>query len=97
MPEDVWSKISSKDRTFIIAEAGVNHNGDINKAQELVDVALSSGVDAIKFQSFKADLICTKNASKSTYQLTSTNKEESFYEMVSKLELSYEDHIILKE
>jgi N,N'-diacetyllegionaminate synthase len=73
---------------FIIAEAGVNHNGDINLAKKLIDVAVEAGADAVKFQTFKADKVVTKSAQKAQYQKETTNKEESQYEMIKKLELN---------
>ncbi|WPC41042.1 N-acetylneuraminate synthase [Clostridium sp. JS66] len=81
---------------FIIAEAGVNHNGDINIAQRLVDAAFEAGADAIKFQSFKAENLVTKNTPKAGYQKETTGSGNQ-YEMLKRLELSYEDHIILKK
>lgn len=82
-------------KCLIIAEAGVNHNGDINIAKQLVDAALEAGVDAIKFQSFKAENLVTKNAPKADYQKQTTGNGNQ-YEMLKKLELSYDEHIILK-
>ncbi|WP_238883205.1 N-acetylneuraminate synthase [Clostridium sp. YIM B02551] len=82
-------------RVFIIAEAGVNHNGDLEVAKKLVDVAAESGADAVKFQTFKADELVTKDAPKAKYQEKTTGAG-SQYEMLKKLELSYEDHIYLK-
>lgn len=76
---------------FIIAEAGVNHNGDIALAKKLVDVAKESGADAVKFQTFKAEEVVTKNAKKIKYQAESTGVEESQFEMLKKLELSKRD------
>ena len=55
-------------RVFIIAEAGVNHNGDINLAKKLIDVAAKAGADAVKFQTFKAQNLVSKNAQKASYQ-----------------------------
>jgi N,N'-diacetyllegionaminate synthase len=82
-------------KCFIIAEAGVNHNGDINIAKKLVDLAYEAGTDAIKFQTFKAENLVTKDASKADYQKKST-KDGTQYEMLKKLELSYDEHVILK-
>lgn len=82
---------------FIIAEAGVNHNGDMNIAKKLIDMASEAGVDAIKFQSFKADQIVSKYASKASYQKKSTDNKESQYDMIKKLELNQEQHIQLVE
>ena len=77
-----------KDKVFIIAEAGVNHNGSIKLAKELVDVAVESGADAVKFQTFKAEAIVAKSASKADYQKRLTGSEESQFEMLKKLELA---------
>ena len=82
-------------KTFIIAEAGVNHNGDIDIARKLIDVAVDAGADAVKFQTFSADGLVTKNAPKADYQNKTTDKNESQYDMLKKLELSKEDHEIL--
>jgi len=85
-----------KNKCFIIAEAGVNHNGDINIAKKLVDKAKEAGVDAIKFQTFRAENLVTKEAPKAEYQKETTG-DGSQFEMLKKLELSLEDHIILKK
>ena len=77
---------------FIIAEAGVNHNGSIELAKKLIDVASDAGVDAIKFQTFKANKLATKNASKAMYQKNTTNKNETQFDMLKKLELSVDSH-----
>ena len=81
-----------KDRTFIIAEAGVNHNGDIETAKKLIDAAVEAGVDAVKFQTFNTDKLVTKNAPKADYQNETTNQNESQYKMLKKLEISKKDH-----
>ena len=81
---------------FIIAEAGVNHNGDINIAKKLVDAAFETGANAVKFQTFKAENLVTKKAPKADYQKKSTGNGNQ-YEMLKKLELSYEDHVLLKK
>lgn len=75
---------------YIIAEAGVNHNGDINIAKKLIAEAKEAGVDAVKFQTFKTEKIIGKFANKAKYQVENTGEEESQFEMVKKLELSYE-------
>ena len=80
---------------FIIAEAGVNHNGSIAIAKKLIDVASASGVDAIKFQTFKAMNLATKNSEKANYQKNTTDKKENQFAMLKKLELSKEMHIEL--
>ena len=80
-------------KTLIIAEAGVNHNGDIDLAKKLIDAAAAAGVDFVKFQTFKANKIVSPNAKKADYQLSSTGKEdESQLKMLKKLELSDTDH-----
>jgi N,N'-diacetyllegionaminate synthase len=85
-------------KTIIIAEAGVNHNGSISLAKQLIDVAALAGVDYIKFQTFKAEKLVSKQAKKAEYQIANTNnQEESQLEMLKKLELSEEDHKLLIE
>lgn len=82
---------------YIIAEAGVNHNGDMNIARRLIDEAKKAGADAIKFQTFTASSLVCKNAKKAEYQLESTNENETQYDMLKKLELTLEQHIELAE
>ena len=77
---------------FIIAEAGVNHNGCIKTAKKLIDVAVKSGVDAVKFQTFKAENLVSKNAPKAEYQKQTTEGSESQFEMIKKLELDVDTH-----
>ena len=72
---------------FIIAEAGVNHNGDKKLAKRLIDLAAQSGADAVKFQTFHAENVVTKDAEKATYQKSTTASNESQFEMIKKLEL----------
>lgn len=85
-------------KTFVIAEAGVNHNGSITLAKRLVDVAVEARVDAVKFQTFKSENLVTKNAEKASYQMVNTNKkEQSQHDMLKALELSYSEFITLKE
>ncbi|HEY4194369.1 MAG TPA: N-acetylneuraminate synthase, partial [Mucilaginibacter sp.] len=82
--------------TIVIAEAGVNHNGDINIAKKLIDAAADAGVDYVKFQTFKASKLVSKNARKAEYQNSNTgNSTESQWEMLQKLELSEADHFVL--
>jgi len=83
-------------KVFIIAEAGVNHNGDKKLAYKLIDAAKEAGVDAIKFQTFKTEKILTKNVDMANYQKNNTGKFESQFEMIKKLELSYKDFKDLK-
>jgi N-acetylneuraminate synthase len=82
---------------FVIAEAGVNHNGRKDLALELIDVAADSGADAIKFQTFCAEKVASKSAPKAAYQVKETSKEESQLSMLKKLELPFEWHPELKE
>jgi N,N'-diacetyllegionaminate synthase len=82
---------------FIIAEAGVNHNGDINLAKELVDKAVFAGVDAVKFQTFKTEKLVTGYAEMAEYQKENIGSSDSQFNMLKKLELSYENFIELKE
>ena len=82
-------------RTLIIAEAGVNHNGDINLAKRLIDVAATAGVDYVKFQTFKAEKLVTKSAQRAAYQDANTGDGDSQFEMLKKLELSDDMHIEL--
>ena len=72
-------------KTFIIAEAGVNHNGDVKLAKEMIDVAVEAGVDAVKFQTFKTDELILKNIEKAPYQKITTNSSESQYDMLKRL------------
>jgi len=83
--------------TTIIAEAGVNHNGSIELAKKLIDAAAVAGVDYVKFQSFKTENLVSKNAAKAEYQKKNTNSDESQFEMIKKLELDIEKHLILIE
>ncbi|MFQ6343022.1 N-acetylneuraminate synthase [Campylobacter sp. VTCC 70190] len=79
-------------KTLIIAEAGVNHNGDLNLAKKLIEVAADAGADFVKFQSFKAKDCISTRAKKAAYQLKTTPQNESQLEMVSKLELDAKAH-----
>jgi len=79
-------------KVFIIAEAGVNHNGSIETAKKLIDVALNAGADAVKFQTFKAENLVSKTAQKAEYQKRTTDIEESQFEMIKKLELDVKAH-----
>ena len=84
--------LENKSKTLIIAEAGVNHNGDLILAQKLIDVAAEAGVDFVKFQTFKSDKLLTPYAKKAEYQSQTVDDTESQYSMLKKLELSREMH-----
>jgi len=89
-------ELFQSNRCFIIAEAGVNHNGSLELAKKLIDKAKEAGADAIKFQTFRAENLVTKDAPKANYQINNTGDGTQF-EMLKKLELSLEDHIELKK
>lgn len=84
-------------RTYIIAEAGVNHNGDFELAKKMILDGKKAGVDAVKFQTFKAGNLVASNAKKAEYQLKSTDNKESQQDMLKKLELSFREFCLLKE
>ena len=93
----VQEKVISVDSpTFIIAEAGVNHNGDIDIAKRLIDLAVDAGSDAVKFQTFKAENLILNDIEKAPYQKQTTEESESQTEMLKKLELSTEQNLLLK-
>src|SRR5271169_3259643 len=79
-------------RVFIIAEAGVNHNGSTDLALRLIDAARASGADAVKFQTFRADLLAAQSAPKARYQERTAGGAESQFEMLKRLELDAEAH-----
>ena len=83
-------EISGLSQTFVIAEAGVNHNGDINLAKEMIDAASGAGADAVKFQTFQTDQLILRDVEKAPYQKKTTDRGESQYEMLKRLELSKE-------
>lgn len=89
-----WLK---QNKVFIIAEAGVNHNGDMELAKRLINAAHTAGADAVKFQSFKADRLASVNAPKASYQMKTTNAGESQWSMLKKLELTEEHHVLLMD
>ncbi len=82
-------------RVFVIAEAGVNHNGDLDLAHRLIEVAARAGADAVKFQTFKAETLVRREAQKAAYQQQTTGSDESQYEMIRRLELDTEAHRML--
>ena len=81
-----------KNQTLIIAEAGVNHNGDMDMARQLIDAAAKAGADLVKFQTFSANRQVTRTAIKADYQTQTTDKKESQHEMLRRLELTAEMH-----
>ena len=85
------------ERTSIIAEAGVNHNGSLAMAKKLIDAAVGAGADFVKFQTFKSSSVLTSRAEKANYQKATTDAHQNQLEMVRKLELSEDDHRDLSE
>lgn len=83
-------------KTIIIAEAGVNHNGSLEIAKQLVEKAAAAGADYVKFQTFKTENLVTASASKAEYQIQNTGNQDSQFNMLKKLELSEADHYALK-
>jgi N,N'-diacetyllegionaminate synthase len=88
--------ISDTSSTFVIAEAGVNHGGDMKIAKQLIDLASEAGADAVKFQYFKAEHVVLKNTIKAPYQQKTTDPSESQFDMLKKLEVSKEQNLKLK-
>ncbi len=82
---------------YIIAEAGVNHNGDINIAKEMIRQAKNCGCNCIKFQTYKTEALVTRTAKKANYQVTNTHNDDSQYQMLKQLELSFDDFRELKD
>lgn len=83
--------------TYIIAEIGVNHNNNLDYAKKIINFCVSEKVNAVKFQTFKADTLAQKKTPKVFYQKKNVNDKENHFEMLKKLELSEKDHIILKK
>lgn len=92
MVSNLWRRIERGERVFIIAEAGVNHNGDIRLAKQLVDAAYDAGADAVKFQTFNAERLVCMHASKARYQKETTSAGESQLAMLKRLELNEAQH-----
>lgn len=89
--------ITNEKKCLIIAEAGVNHNGDINLALKLCDAARETGADVVKFQTWKTELLITENVGMAEYQENNTGKSRSQFDMLKELELSYEDFKKIKD
>ena len=87
--------MNRENHIYIIAEAGVNHNGSLKMAKQLIDVAADAGADAVKFQTFKADNLVCRNAPKAEYQKSVAGVSESQYEMLKKLEIDEQFHRLL--
>ena len=95
LKRDPYLRVMPMSKVFIIAEAGVNHNGSIELAKKLIDVAVEVGADAVKFQTFKADKLVSKRAQKADYQKQTTSIDETQYEMLKKLELDENAHKVI--
>lgn len=85
-------KLADEQPVFVIAEAGVNHNGSLDMAMRLIDAAVEAGADAVKFQTFKAENLVTATARKAEYQQKTTSVDESHFAMLKRLEISREGH-----
>lgn len=85
------------EKVFIIAEAGINHNGNVNIAKKLIDIAVAAGADAVKFQTYKTENVLSRNIPKAEYQIRQTNSQETYFDMAKKLELSEGEFVELNE
>lgn len=86
-----------KNKIYIVAEIGCNHNGDIELAKQMISIAKECGVDAVKFQTFKSEELISKYAPKAEYQIKNTGEQETQLEMTKKLELTYDEYIELEK
>jgi len=91
-----YCKIGDNYPVFIIAEAGVNHNGDVKNAHQLIDAAVEAGADAVKFQTFTAEETVAHDAPLAGHHLANTDKTLSHFELIQKLELPFESFVKLK-
>ena len=90
-------KIGKNTPIFLIAEAGVNHNGDLTLAKKMIDIAAKADVDAVKFQTFKTEKLMLKSTPKVSYQKKATNNKENFFEMIKKYEFTFEQFREIKD
>ncbi|HTF06154.1 MAG TPA: N-acetylneuraminate synthase family protein, partial [Bacteroidia bacterium] len=91
------ARIGKSHPVFIIAEAGVNHGGDMAVARQLIDIAAAAGANAVKFQAFRTESLILKNVSKAPYQQETTTASESQFDMLKKLELKRDQYVELKK
>lgn len=92
-----FDRLSGSTGTFVIAEVGVNHNGDLDLAKQLIDIAVASGADAVKFQTFFAEELVTNSARRAAYQSRNTGSKSSQFDMLKALELSGDAYQTLAE
>src|SRR3979490_3156996 len=90
-------KVGSGEAVLVIAEVGVNHNGDVSLAKNLIDLAAGAGADVVKFQTFTAEALATPISPKADYQIETTSASESQLEMLRGLELSEDAHWELQQ